>query len=117
MYKMHEMAGRGYLGSFELMVLLAVIRLGETAYGVTISRALEESTRREVALRSVYAALDRLENKGYVRSTLGDPTPERGGRAKRYFHATARGVREARSTQQALSTLWPELPSLEGETA
>ena len=99
------------------MVLLVVIRLGETAYGVTISRALEESTRRDVALRSVYAALDRLEDKGFIRSRLGDPTPERGGRAKRFFHATASGVREVRSTQQALSPLWPDLPALEGETA
>ena len=71
------------------MVLLAVIRLGEAAYGVTISRALEESTRRHVARRSVYAALDRLEDKGFVGSRLGEPTPERGGRAKRYFRATA----------------------------
>ncbi len=99
------------------MVLLVVIRLGEVAYGVTISRALEESTGRDVARRSVYAALDRLENKGFVGSRLGDPTPERGGRAKRYFHATASGVREARSTQQALSTLWSDPRTLEGETA
>ena len=99
------------------MVLLVVIRLGEAAYGVTISRALEESTRRPVARRSVYAALDRLEDKGFVGSRLGDPTPERGGRAKRYFRATASGVREARSTQQALSVLWSDQPELEGETA
>jgi len=99
------------------MVLLIVIRLREAAYGVTIWRALEESTQRDVARRSVYAALDRLEDKGFVGSRLGDPTPERGGRAKRYFHATASGVREARSTQQALSMLWSDLPALEGETA
>ncbi len=99
------------------MVLLVVIRQGETAYGVTISRALEESTRRDVALRSVYAALDRLEDKGFIRSRLGDPTPERGGRAKRYFHVTARGMHEASTTQQALSTLWSNPPALEGETA
>ena len=106
------MSGWGYLGNFELMVLLAVIRLGDTAYGVTISLALEESTRREVALGSVYAALDRLQDKGFVTSRLGDPTPERGGRAKRYFGVTARGVREARSTRQALIALWRRLPEL-----
>ena len=110
------MSGWGYLGNFELMVLLAVIRLGDTAYGVTISRALEESTRREVALGSVYAALDRLEGKGFVTSRLGDPTPERGGRAKCYFRVTARGVREARSTRQTLIALWRRLPELRGGT-
>jgi DNA-binding PadR family transcriptional regulator len=114
---MHEMSGRGYLGSFELMVLLVVIRHGENAYGVTISRALEESTQRSVALRSVYAALDRLEDKGFVSSRLGDPTPERGGRAKRYFRVTAQGLDEARSTQHALSALWSNPPTLEGDPA
>ena len=108
------MGDRGYLGSYELMVLLAVIRLGESAYGMTISRALEGTTRRGVALGSVYAALDRLEEKGCVASRLGDPTPERGGRAKRYFRATARGVREARFMRQALVTLWRGLPELRG---
>ena len=108
------MGDRGYLGNFELMVLLAVIRLGEAAYGVTISRELEGSTRREVAVGSVYAALDRLEDKGFVASRLGDPTPERGGRAKRYFRVTARGVREAQSMRQTLVTLWHGLPEARG---
>jgi DNA-binding PadR family transcriptional regulator len=111
------MTARGYLGSFELMVLLAIIHLGDAAYGVTIAREIEARTRRDVVRRSVYAALDRLQDKGYVRSRLGAPTPERGGRAKRYFQATAHGSREARSTQQALSTLWLGPPALEGETA
>ena len=103
--------------ALKISELLVVIRLGETAYGVTISRALEESTGRDVVLRSVYAALDRLEDKGYIHSRLGDPTPERGGRAKRYFHVTARGMHEASTTQHALSTLWSNPPALEGETA
>jgi DNA-binding PadR family transcriptional regulator len=105
---------RPYLGNFELMVLLAVIRLDAAAYGVTISRALETGTGREVAIGSVYAALDRLQAKGLVTSRLGEPTRERGGRAKRYFRVTAGGVREARSTRKALTTLWQGLPQVEG---
>ena len=103
---MKEMARRPYLGNFELMVLLAVIRLDDAAYGVTISRTLEAGTGREITIGSVYAALERLQEKGLVRSRLGEPTPERGGRAKRYFRVTPDGVREARSTREALSVLW-----------
>jgi DNA-binding PadR family transcriptional regulator len=77
------MPKRAYLGEFELMILLALIRLGDDAYGVPISKELLNTTGREVSLGSVYAALDRLERKEFVTSTLGDPTPERGGRAKR----------------------------------
>ena len=108
---------RGYLGNFELVVLLAVIRLGNEAYGVPISHAIEDTTGRDVALGSVYASLDRLEEKGFVSSTLGDPTPERGGRAKRYFCVTAKGVREAREAKQAFVALWRGLPELEGGRA
>ena len=68
-----QMSKRTHLGNFELMVLLAVIRLGDDAYGVPISHAIEDTTGREVALGSVYASLDRLEDKGLVSSTLGDP--------------------------------------------
>ena len=114
LYIVEQMGGRESLGSKELMVLLAVIRLGESAYGVTIFRTLEGATRRGIALASVYAALERLEEKGCVASRLGDPTPERGGRAKRYFRATAKGVREARLMRQALVTLWRGLPELRG---
>jgi PadR family transcriptional regulator PadR len=82
------MSKRNYLGEMELMVLLAVVRLGDEAYGVPISKELLILAGREVALGSIYAALDRLEQKGFVTSSLGDPTPERGGRAKRYFRVT-----------------------------
>jgi DNA-binding PadR family transcriptional regulator len=98
------------------MVLLALIRLGDDAYGVPISREIEERGGREVALGSVYAALERLEGKGLVSSRLGDPTAERGGRAKRYFQITADGLREVRATQRALTNLWKGLPELEGGT-
>lgn len=105
---------REALGNFELMVLLAVLRLGEEAYGVPIARELEEAIGREVLLGSVYAALERLETKGLVTSDVGDPTPERGGRAKRYFKLTAAGLRELRNTRRAIVKLWRGLPELQG---
>jgi|SRR5436190_16249937 PadR family transcriptional regulator len=108
---------RELLGNFELMVLLALIRLGEDAYGVPISQAIEESTGRDVLVGSVYAALERLEEKGFVSSKVGEPTPERGGRAKRYFRITAKGLRQVRETRRALIKLWQRIPELEGGTA
>jgi len=101
---------RGYLGEFELMILLTVIHLGEDAYGVPISREIEKRRKREVSVGSVYAALERLEEKGLVTSNLGDPTPERGGKAKRYFRVTQDGLRQVRNTRQVLSSLWRKLP-------
>jgi DNA-binding PadR family transcriptional regulator len=111
------MSRGAYLGEFELMVLLALIRLGDDAYGVPISREIEKRSGRESALGSVYAALERLEEKGLVTSRLGDPTASRGGRAKRYFRMTAQGLRDVRQTQQALVSLWRGLPELEGGKA
>jgi PadR family transcriptional regulator PadR len=107
------MARGGYLGEFELMVLLALMHLGDEAYGVPISREIEQRSGREVALGSVYATLDRLEEKGSVASRLGDPTAERGGRAKRFFRITESGLRDVRQTQRALVKLWSGLPGLE----
>ena len=106
-----------YLGEFELLVMLAVIRLGEGAYGVPVSREIEEQTGREVAFGTVYATLERLQQKGFVSSTLGDATPERGGRAKRYFRVTAAGLRTVRETKQNLIRLWRGLRELEGGLA
>src|ERR1700682_4827815 len=111
------MAKREFLGGFELLVLLALIRLGDDAYGVPISDAIEESSGREVALGSVYITLDRLESKGLVSSRLGEPTPERGGRAKTYFHITAKGLRAARQAQRTLLKLWTGVPQLQGGIA
>jgi PadR family transcriptional regulator, regulatory protein PadR len=107
------MTRRDQLGNFELMVMLVLIRLGENAYGVPICEELEKRTDREVAVGSVYAALERLEEKGFVISELGEPTPERGGRAKRYFRVTGRGLKEVRDTQRSLVKLWHGLPELE----
>lgn len=111
------MAKREFLGGFELLVLLALIRLGEDAYGVPISEAIEESSGREVAIGSVYITLDRLETKGLVTSRLGEPTAERGGRAKTYFHITAKGLKEVRQAQRTLTSLWKGVPQLQGGTA
>ena len=101
---------REVLGNFEFMVLLATLRVRDDAYGVTIAREIEGKSGRPVLLGSVYAALERLESKGLVTSGLGDSTPERGGRAKKYFQVTAKGLREARDTHRAMVGLWQGLP-------
>ena len=101
------------MGQFELMVLLAVIRIGEDAYGVPITRELETASGREVGIGSVYAALERLEEKALVTSRVGDPTPERGGRAKQYFQVTSKGLKAARAARRTFEQLW----ELKGRTA
>jgi PadR family transcriptional regulator, regulatory protein PadR len=105
---------RGYLGEFEMMILQPVIDLGEEAYGVPISQALEKHRGRGVAAGSVYAALERLENKGLVSSSLGDPTRER-GKAKRFFRVTKTGLRQVNETRRILTELWQRLPKLTEE--
>jgi PadR family transcriptional regulator PadR len=105
---------RESLGHFELLVLLALLREGDEAYGVPIGHAIEQSTGKPVILASVYNTLERLEEKGLVRSTVGQPTPERGGRAKRYFSITTTGLREVRAAKRALTTLWRGIPVQEG---
>jgi len=106
-----------YLGEFELVVMLTVIRLGDGAYGVPVSREIEQQTGRDVAFGTVYATLERLQKKGFVSSHLGEATPERGGRAKRYFRVTATGLRTVRETKQSLTRLWQGLRELQGGTA
>jgi DNA-binding PadR family transcriptional regulator len=102
------------LTDLEFMILLATMRMGDEAYGVQIARELEETGGRTVLLGAVYATLDRLESMGLVRSTVGDPTPERGGRAKRYFRVTPAGIRAAKDTQNAFVSLWRDVPELKG---
>ena len=99
------MAATPALGEFEQVVLLAILRLAEGAYGVAIRREIAECTEREPAPGALYTTLDRLEEKGLVTSKYGDPTPERGGRAKRYFTVTARGVRGVARAQRAYQRL------------
>jgi PadR family transcriptional regulator, regulatory protein PadR len=112
---MEEMADREYLGEFELMIMLAVVHLGDEAYGVPVSRELEKHRNRSVSVSSVYAALDRLEGKGLISSRLGEATQERGGRAKRYFQVTREGLRTISETRRVLTSLWRTLPVLKEE--
>lgn len=99
------MPGRDYLGEFEHIVVLALLRLGDRAYGVTVRQEIEVRTRREVSIGAIYATLDRLEAKGYVKSNLGDPTPERGGLSKRFFHVRSKGVASVNRTHRALQCM------------
>ena len=90
------------LGRFEHELLLAVLRLEDDAYGMTIRRELAAHTGREVAVGAIYTALARLETRGFVQSRLGDPTPERGGKAKRYYRVLAAGKKAVAKAQAAL---------------
>lgn len=80
------------LGDLEQLVLLAVVRLGEGAYAVSVRGEIEERTGREISRGAVYVTLDRLARKGYLRSRLGEPTAERGGKAKRVFSVEPKGM-------------------------
>jgi len=108
---------RESLGGFELLVLLALMRLDDEAYGVPIAKVIEESSGREVALGSVYITLDRLESKGLVASEVGAPTAVRGGRAKTYFRITGQGLRAVRHAQRTLIKLWEGVPRLKGASS
>jgi len=99
------MTGRDHLGEFEHVVILAVLRLGDRAYGVTVRQEIEYRIKREVSIGAIYATLDRLEAKGYVKSQFGDPTPERGGRSKRFFRVSAKGVAAVNRTHRALQSM------------
>jgi PadR family transcriptional regulator, regulatory protein PadR len=100
-----DMRKREHLGQLELMVLFAVIQPATESYGVQISREIAEKSGRDVALASVYSALERLETKGLVTSTLCAPSAERGGKARTYFRPTAAGLVEARETHKTLQKL------------
>ena len=93
------------LGRFEEIVLLALVRLRENAYGVTIRREIAERTGRDASFGAVYTTLERLERKGYVSSRVGEPTPERGGRAKRYFRIEAPGRRALNSSRETIARM------------
>lgn len=90
------------LGEFEQLVLMAVLRAGEDAYGVTIRHAIVDRTGRDVSLAAVYKTLTRLEEKGLVLTHVGEPTPERGGRRKRYYAISAAGRRSLQESVEAL---------------
>ena len=101
------------LGSFEEIVLMAIRHLGENnAYGVPIRQAVEEATKRSTSVGALYTTLERLEEKGYISSRQGEATPERGGRAKRYFRLEGAGVQAL--TDAEMSRRHFGLPSLNG---
>lgn len=93
------------LGEFEQIVLLTILRLGDTAYAVTIRQEIAARTDREPTPGALYTTLDRLEEKGLVTSMLGNPTPQRGGRAKRYFKVSPKGVTAVARVQRCYRRL------------
>lgn len=97
-----------YIAEFEELVLLAILKLGSDAYGAAIHELLED-VGRSTAIGALYTTLSRLEDKGLVASWMGDPTPERGGRAKRFFKVLASGQRALRKTQGTRAKLSPSL--------
>jgi PadR family transcriptional regulator, regulatory protein PadR len=80
------------IGEFEYLILAAAVRLGDEAYGAAIRKEIEHATNRRCSIGALYTTLDRLETKGLIKTTMSDPTPQRGGRAKRMVRVTARGV-------------------------
>ena len=90
------------LGEFEQIIMLALMQLGPEAYGMAVRREIEERTGRRVSIGAVYATLERLESKGYVSSHAGEPTGERGGRAKRFFRMESGGERALRESQEVI---------------
>jgi DNA-binding PadR family transcriptional regulator len=91
------------LGEFEQLILLALVRLGPDAYGATVRREIEARAGREVSISAVYTTLERLEQKGLVRSRIGEPTAERGGRRRRHFALLPLGARSLRDAYLAFA--------------
>jgi PadR family transcriptional regulator, regulatory protein PadR len=106
------MARREHLGEFEQIVLLAILRLDDEAYGVPIRLEIERRTGRAPTVGALYRTLDRLEEKGYVSSAFSAPTAERGGRSKRYFKVRPLGLRTLRACREALTAMWDGLEAL-----
>ena len=103
------------LGEFEQLVLLAIVQLGEDTYGVPIVEEIERRTGRTASPAAVYVTLRRLEQKGLLASRMGDPTPERGGKARRCVRVTRAGLDTLRETRQAMDQMWKGLdPKLRG---
>ena len=101
-----------YLGEFEQMVLLAILRMGEDAYAIPVREELEARTGRSVARGALYTALERLEAKKCVRSRMSDPLPERGGRSRRYYEVTPAGLEAVRQSRDAWLALWKGVESM-----
>lgn len=104
-YYVGNMAKREFLGEFEHVVLLALLRLGSGAYGMLVRGEIEARTGRSSSIGAVHATLERLERKKYVSSWIGEPTPERGGKAKRQFSVNAAGIAAIERSEAALRAL------------
>jgi len=102
---MSSFSEKGLLGELEQLVILAVIRLGEGAYAVSIREEIHQRAGIDLGRSSVYVTLDRLERKGYMTSALSDPTPERGGKAKRCFTLTTAGRRAVDAAERAVASM------------
>ena len=100
------------LGELEQLVLLAILRLGEEAYGVPIMEEIEQRTGRAVNRSAVYVALTRMEKRGLLTSRMGEPTPERGGKARRYFSVKPEAVAKIKASKEALASMWEGVESL-----
>jgi DNA-binding PadR family transcriptional regulator len=96
---------RTYLGEFEQLLLLALLHLDDDAYGARIREVIAARTGRSVSPGAVYTAMDRLEQRRLVSSRLGDPTPERGGKRKRYYHLEPAGARLLRESRAAIARM------------
>jgi PadR family transcriptional regulator len=99
------------LGPFQQLVMLAVLRLGEEAYGATIQRELEETAGRSVSIATVYVTMERLEQRAFVESWLSDPTPVRGGKSKRYYSLTRSGIEALRAAREEMNRMWQGMES------
>jgi len=99
------MDGNRLLGGFENLLLLVILRLGDRAYGVAIRRELLDQAEKDIAIGAIYTGLDRLQQKGFVESWSGEPTPERGGRAKKFYRVTAPGKQALNEMQRAVQRL------------
>ncbi len=105
-----------FLGEFEQMVLLAIVQLGDDAYGVRIREEIEQRVGRDVARGALYTTLDRMESKGLVTSATGASHAERGGRPRRYFTVSAAGLESLRESRKALLSLWSGIEGVLGES-
>jgi DNA-binding PadR family transcriptional regulator len=105
-YNSEIIMGDRYLGELEQIVLLAVVRLAEDAYGVPIRREIEKRADRKVTVGALYSTLDRLEAKGYLTSWFADPTAERGGRSRRYFRIEPRGIEALAHAKEMFDRMW-----------
>ena len=105
------------LGEFEQIVMLALLRLGSDAYGAGVCAEIEKRSGRGVSVSAVHTTLDRLEQKGLVRSRIGDPTPQRGGKRKRHYEVAAVGLKALQASYRSIRNMADGLEALLGEPA